>query len=110
MGIESDDVCLSGLKRFPEGFSAKNSSVSRFICGYIAGGADIVFGEGNAIQKAMKLSLCKSSATPVDVLKTRAETTEKQRARKEFKRGNDEFSLGQKQREAYARRNWSACK
>lgn len=64
----------------------------------------------NAIQKAMLLSRCSSSAVPFDKEKVRKESKEKAKDRAAFKRANDEYALGNRQREAYGRRNWSACK
>jgi len=110
MEMSIDDIHAACLKRFPSGYQANHSSTSRFVCGYIKGASDFMFDSGNAIQMSVKMALCESSETPVDQIKCVSESRDKSAAKKAFKRGNDEYALGNKQREAYGRRNWSACK
>jgi hypothetical protein len=110
MKMTEEELFAAKLKRFPEGFNARHCSVRRFICGFIIGGADIIYGEGNPIQKAAKLSRCVSSAVPIDAKRVREESRDKGKTRRDFNIRNDEYKLGAKQREAHARRNWNACK
>ena len=69
MKMSAKDVWSARLKRFPEGFSAPKATTTRFVCGYIKGAADIMFGEGNPIQMSLKLAKLESSKDEIDKLK-----------------------------------------
>jgi hypothetical protein len=110
MKMTPQEVKDAELKRFPHGFLPCRSRISRFVCGYLIGGADVIYGEGNTIQKAMKLAKCEFTPVPVDKAKVREETAEKNQTKRAARLAQSELELGNKQRDAYGRRNWSACK
>jgi hypothetical protein len=110
MKMTRQELRDAGLKRYPSGYLPSRSRITRFICGYIIGGADIIFSEGNPVQKAMKLAKCEFTPVPVDKAKVRSETAEKNQTKRAARLAQSELELGNKQREAYGRRNWSACK
>lgn len=113
MGLETNSLMKSGIKRIPkENGSSSFCQVSRFICGYIPNAANFMFdADKNVIQKAALLAKCgDSSESPVDSEKVKEESKEKTKDRAKLKRANDEYKLGKIQREAYAKRNWNACK
>lgn len=113
MKIERGALFSSGIKRVPKmGGQGSFCQTSRYVCGYIPGAVNFIFdSDKNAIQKAALLAKCGDSlVNPVDFVTTKRESEEKRKARREYMLSQQEVSLGQKQRDAYARRNWSACK
>lgn len=110
MNITYEDV--EKLLRTPKPESTANyCNVSRFICGYIPNGGDIVFNDTlNLIQKATLLSQHDSVHKAVDEHKCKNETADKQKTRARFINGNTEAAFGAKARELQARRAWSVCK
>jgi hypothetical protein len=112
MDISPTSEAFVALDRLPEGYKAIRSNVTRFVCGHISGASGFMFDDSlNTIQKAIRLGQCKSFLKPVDDGATAlAEKREMARANRASRLANDEMKLGNLQRDAYGRRNWSACK
>lgn len=113
MGMERDSLFAAGIKRVPkpEG-QGRFSMVSRFVCGHIKGASEFMFdSDKNTIQKAALLARCgDSTIEAVDHAKVLSESREKARDKRRSQLAQSEYHLGNLQREAYARRNWGACK
>ncbi len=111
MNIAIDDEVFK-LKRLPNRKSyAWSGTVRRFVCGYIVGGSDALYTEGQTpIKLSSMLSKMEVSVHPVDSAKSRKDKNEFEKTKRDSVRASTEYWLGNKQREAYGRRNWSACK
>ncbi len=96
--------------RYPKGPSAPYCTITRFICGYIEHGADILYGEGNAIQKAMKLSKCRSFESPLDQHKITDASKERRKTRREYTQARISQTVKAIHDDAIGRSNWKACK
>lgn len=113
IGMEHGSLLKSGIRHIPkEKGQGKFSSVSRFVCGFIPGAADFMFDtDKNTIQKSSLLAKCSDSTVdPFDDIKSRRESYEKARSKRKSRIAQEEYHLGNLQREAYGRRNWGACK
>jgi hypothetical protein len=111
MGITIDDEVFK-LKRLPDRKSyAWSGTVRRFVCGYIVGGSDALYADGQtAIKLALLLPRLEVTVGPIKTASSRNDNAEFAKTKRDGIRATTEIWLGNKQREAYGRRNWSACK
>lgn len=111
MGIAIDDEVFK-LKRLPyRRGRAWSGTVRRFICGYIVGGSDALYADGQTpIKLALVLSKLEVLENPIKTASSRKDSAEFAKTKRDSTRATTELWLGNKQREAYGRRNWSACK
>lgn len=112
MNLALDDSEVFKLNMLPNRKSyAWSGTVRRFICGYVVGGSDALYEEGQTpIKLSLVLSRLKVSVNPVDYVKSRKDNEVFSKTKRDSIRASTEMFLGNKQREAYGRRNWSACK
>lgn len=108
-GVQFDDVFA--LERSPTRRKEHGMTVTRFVCGHVVGGADLLYShtKAEAFKVAKAFGRLRYTRTPVDAVKVRVECDARRASKKEDVSARASHEAHVAKNEAH-RRNWGVCK